>query len=214
MKHPRLYFLLILAALAVFAAAQKIEVINSTTGVKKAVTMSGNATINTAGAVDVAGVSLTTDVTGTLPIANGGTAVTEFPKVRATQVASPAQAIANNSFTKVNWGTESEDTGADFASGTFTAPRTGHVIVTGSICWTLFSAGAAQSIIEVYKNGSSHLRMTNIPIAISTQPCFVFASIVNVTANDTVEIYVYQNSGSSQNLEGAANTHLEIAYLP
>jgi hypothetical protein len=161
----------------------------------------------------ITNVSLTTGVTGTLPIANGGTGVTEFPKVRAQQTGS-AQSVSNNTFTKVNFGTENEDTGADFATGTFTAPRTGHILVTGAIAWQALPGAATQMIVEIYKNGATHLRCSNHPGASGGQPAFQYAAIVNVSASDTIEIYCYQNTGSSVNLEVNSNTHLEIAYMP
>jgi hypothetical protein len=148
-----------------------------------------------------------------LTIANGGTGVTEFPKVRAQQTGS-AQSVSNNTFTKVNFGTENEDSGADFATGTFTAPRTGHILVTGAIAWQALPGAATQMIVEIYKNGATHLRCSNHPGASGGQPAFQYAAIVNVSASDTIEIYCYQNTGSSVNLEVNSNTHVEIAYMP
>ena len=159
-------------------------------------------------------INLANGVTGTLPIANGGTGQTSFNKVRVQQVASPAQSIATATFTKVNFGTKNEDGGNNFASGTYTAPRTGHLMITGGISWQIFSGAAAQTIIEIYRNGSSALRISNQATASGAQPTYPSCAILSVTASDTIEIYVYQNSGSSQNLETGSACHLEIAYLP
>ncbi len=135
-------------------------------------------------------------------------------KVRVQQVASPAQSISTATFTKVAFGTENEDPGGLFATGTFTAPYAGHLLVAGSITWQAFGAAAAQVISEIYKNGAAVARMSNQGTGMGNQPSYNFARVIPVAASDTIEIYVYQNSGGSVSLETGLYTAAEFAYLP
>lgn len=153
-------------------------------------------------------------LTTPLAVSSGGTGVTTMPKVRVQQHASVGQSIANATFTKVNFAVENEDTHTAFSSGTFTAPRAGSLLVTGSVAWQALSAGAVQIITEVWKNGSLAGRAANRSASSGNQPCDPFAMVVSVAAGNSVEIYVYQNSGTSQTLEVGAHTHAEFTYLP
>jgi len=117
-----------------------------------------NAIPATAGAVAgsyLAGgaVTLTTQVTGILPVANGGTGLSAGgPAFSAYN--STTQSISSATFTKVTLDTEVFDTNSNFASSRFTPTVAGYYQVNGNVR----SGGTAKTVavVAIYKNGSSY----------------------------------------------------------
>lgn len=156
--------------------------------------------------------SATTPLTGTeqVPLVQAG--VTKKALASSLQsgpafsaYGSSTQSISNATFTKVTFDVEEFDTNANFASSRFTPTVAGYY----NLCGTISINGTTNSrVISIYKNGSefkrcvmmggySSLGSTNYP----------FSALVSANGStDYFEVYVYQDSGSSQNTNaGQAN---------
>jgi len=120
-----------------------------------------NAIPATAGAVAgsyLAGgaVTLTTQVTGILPVANGGTGLSAGGPAFSAYKGSN-QSISAGVYTKIEFGTEEYDTNNNFNSSTtyrFTPTVAGYYLLTSSI---LLSNANNRYTAYLYKNGSNYI---------------------------------------------------------
>ena len=170
-----------------------------TVSIPSGVTLSGAGTI-TASAANLAA-SGAGGVTGTLPIANGGTgAVTlaaaglsNTPMWRGTSNAN--QTIAASTDTKLNYLTEVIDTDSAYATSRFTVPSgaAGKYMVGANVIWVNASWGN-QQILKIYKNGSQFHAMYDMK-ELTDMGTQVF-TVLDLSVSDYIEIYVYQPDGS------------------
>ena len=109
------------------------------------------------------------------------------------------QAVASSTITKVTWETEAYDVGSNFASDKFTAPIAGKYFMSVYLTMQTTVAGAGVGLIW-YKNGSTfkygHHQSTEVNITFGLQTYTVF----DLAANDYIEIYAFQGSGSSREI--------------
>lgn len=114
--------------------------------------------------------------------------------------------IANDTFTLVTWDAEEFDTDNSFASNRFTPKAAGNYLLNAHLMWT---TGVDQSayLISIYKNGSLY-KATRHSFSGSTSstgnlPSNQITEIVKANGTtDYFEIYVWQGSGSTQELAG------------
>ena len=143
-------------------------------------------------------------VTGAVPVANGGTALTSgFVNGSATpaffgQKASTQGSIARATFTKVTGMTNNEiDSDTAFDGTTFTVPSGGagkYYIFAQCYCDYGTAAGSdgEYSIVRIYKNGSTTVGgLFEMPSAVITQMTASASAILDLDASDTIEMYVY-----------------------
>jgi len=121
---------------------------------------------------------------------------------------SSTQTTQSSTITKVTWDTENYDIGGNFASNKFTAPVAGKYFMNATV--TFYQMGAGSGIgLQWYKNGSvfrsGHHQSTEINITFAVTSCGVF----DLNANDYLEVYVFQGSGSAQNI-GVANSSYTV----
>lgn len=111
-------------------------------------------------------------------------------------------------YNKITFDTEEYDTGSNFASSTFTAPRAGKYLVTVA----MYANGTAGvDALAVYKNGSQHKRLNSKIVAAAE---IVNGSVVvSCAANDTLEIY-YLNQNARDILGASTITWLQVTELP
>lgn len=116
--------------------------------------------------------------------------------------------------TKVTFGTEVADVGGNFASSTFTAPRTGQYFVTVAIDYS--RAGAAGAVLQglFYVNGSPTLTPRMRPQAGTATGCF-FTVIMDLAATNTLEFYFTEVSagGNGDIIGTVALTYIQIREL-
>ena len=118
------------------------------------------------------------------------------------------QSVSNSSETKVTHNNTLIDTnsGWDSSNYRYTFPTTGKYLVTHSVRFE--STSAARVISWVRKNGSSSDNLNTIetnPNSSGVNPSAGGSFIYSFTAGDYIEHYVFQNAGSSKNIEVGAN---------
>ena len=109
------------------------------------------------------------------------------------------QALSSGSITKVTWQTEAYDIGNNFASDKFTAPIAGKYFMSVYLTFQTMGAGAGIGLIW-YKNGSvfrqAHHQSTEINISFGMHNATVF----DLAADDYIEVYAFQGSGSTKEI--------------
>ena len=153
-------------------------------------------------------VNLSNGVTSTLPIANGGTAVTVIPKFRA--YAGANQAISTGTATKVQLNTELFDTNSNFDSTTnyrFTPTVAGKYQINVGLTMQ-FDVGdiATDWAIYIYKNGVGYSQIEQRNVIASAITGLSISDIVDCNgSSDYIELYVYQAAGANRDVLGSSN---------
>ena len=149
-------------------------------------------------------------VTGTLPIANGGTGATTLAAAGLANTPaflaqkSSTQAVDSDSTTKVTFTEEIFDSNGtyDTSNSRFTPGVAGKYCISSQIGFENMS-DAKYCANYLYVNGStlnSRSMGLNVNGADTTQDLFFnFTYIVNASATDYYEIYTRQNNGNSRN---------------
>lgn len=150
-------------------------------------------------------VGLTTHVSGTLPIANGGTGVTAFSYVAA--YAAGSQTISATSSAVVLFGTEVFDTGSTFNAGTgvWTPAIVGYVHIDATVLGKFSGSGTERIKLSVRKNGTvlytKVFDWVNHAIDISCSISGLFYSAANT---DTFDIHLENLNSQSFTLTNTA----------
>jgi hypothetical protein len=116
---------------------------------------------------------------------------------------SGAQSIATGTFTALTFDSERFDTNSFHSTVTNTSRITiptgkdGKYLITSSIEMDTNTTG--RRLVRLYKNGSAEIEMSRIP-ASSINPLAVGTVILSLSAADYIEVFVLQDSGSSQNI--------------
>ena len=118
------------------------------------------------------------------------------------------QSVSNSSETKVTHNNTLFDTnsGWDSSNYKYTFPTTGKYLVTHGVRFE--STSAARVISWVRKNGSSSDNLNTMetnPNNSGVNPSAGGSFIYSFTAGDYIEHYVFQNAGSSKNIEVGSN---------
>ena len=140
---------------------------------------------------------------------------TNYPMFRAFLSAN--QSISNNSATKVQLDGSDIDTNNAFDTSTnyrFTVPS-GYagkyaVFIVGQFD-NLGSAKVSQ--FRIHLNGSNYNSMLWPKYSDNNNEAFTEGSILDLSAGDYLEYYVYQNSGSSKNLRGGSTALAAESYM-
>ena len=101
-----------------------------------------------------------------------------------------------------------------FASGsTATVPTSGVYLVTSEMGFDSTTTGFNE--MYIYKNGSTIYGRTRIPISSGSITYLTTSAQMRLIANDTIEIYVNQNSGGSLHIGslGGSTARVEISKL-
>jgi len=112
------------------------------------------------------------------------------------------QSISNNSATKVTFDSEDFDTGSNFASDKYTAPSDGKYFFYTKILSDCTSGETVK--IFFYKNGSQFVEHRNTTHG-ANRRTFSMSAILDLSATDYVEVYKFQDGGSSRDIDGDSN---------
>ena len=155
-------------------------------------------------------VNLASNVTGTLPIANGGTAITSgfvnggvnTPAFEATL--SSGVSIANSTTTKITFDTETFDSDNAFASNKFTVPsgKAGKYFFYAQYAMPDLAGDNKQMQIQLKKNDSTV--KTGSERTYYDQTVEV-SCVLDLSEGDYIDVYARQNSGSSITISSGAN---------
>lgn len=129
-----------------------------------------------------------------------------YPKARAKR--STTQTIGNDSWTKVQFNTESFDLGGNYNNATnyrFTAPVTGHYQVNSLIMWANISG--EDHYVRVHKNGTGIIT-NSIHGITGNKHSQTIGDVVPLDAGEYIEIFVYQNSGGNESI--TADSYLSV----
>jgi len=173
----------------------------------------------TSGSISLESPAVSGTTTLTLP-ATSGTVITTGSTFAGTGPAfsayqSTLQAVANATFTKVQFQTEEFDTNSNFDPTTnyrFTPTVAGYYQVNASVQNSGSIAG--QSTVLIYKNGSAFKNGTSSPQNTAYLGVIVSALVYFNGSSDYVEIYFWQNSGGSVNTAtGAPYTYFQASMV-
>ena len=158
-------------------------------------------------------INLATQVTGLLPLANGGTGATSVPagevNTPAFRVRSSTGQTIGSGWTKIQFDTADRDTNSafDLANERFTVP-TGEA----GLYWFSWSienngkiAGNAMYDVALYKN---NVNQTDMRTRVNPSTSGTFdvynngGGAIELAVGDYVELFYYQNTGSDVTLEG------------
>lgn len=115
-------------------------------------------------------------------------------------------AAANTSsgtFAKVSFDTENYDSNSNFASGTYTAPVAGFYQFNAAI---QFSTSSSSFVVSLYKNGSEISRGSRGKASADLFGGTV-SDILQLSASDTVEVYVFCSSTLALDIIATTNNY-------
>jgi hypothetical protein len=165
-----------------------------------------------------AGLVMTSDLSGNLQFQNNGVNLPMGGVAPAfSAYANASQTINNVSATKIQFNTKEFDTNNNFDNVTnyrFTPTVAGYYQVTSQVNYV---AGLiSNAIIWIYKNGSAFKRGNRSYSGGTTFAGINISSLVYMNGStDYIEIYTYQDSGSSLGTEvvGANNNYFQACLV-
>ena len=123
-----------------------------------------------------------------------------------------AQVINNATSSQINLDTEDWDTDNAFASNTFTCPsdKAGKYIVVGAVRADPSWASTDQFNVMIFRNGASNTGgMSSFSIRAGIGNSAVTVQIIDLSAGDTLKLYMYHNEGGSEGLQpGQESTYM------
>jgi hypothetical protein len=127
---------------------------------------------------------------------------------------SANQSISDSTWTKVTYDTEEYDTNSNFASSRFTPTVAGYYQVNARVVFNGFALN--QTILAIRTNGTESKRLMQIPNSVSSSVCPMGSALIYLNGStDYIEIYIFQNSGSSQSILGtySAETYFQAVMV-
>ena len=112
--------------------------------------------------------------------------------------ASGSTTLTDGTYVKVLFASENYDYNNNFASSTYTAPVAGVYNFSSTVTQATVSATPAIIFLTLYVNGSAAARGVAFTPSTVGVPCVTYAGDVLLAANDTVEIYCYQDSAGNE----------------
>ena len=142
-------------------------------------------------------------------IANSGTATGFGDNTPAFAVQkTTSQSISNSTETKVQHNSTKFDTnsGWDSSNYRYTIPTTGKYLVTHGVRFQSTSAPRVISWVRKNASGNDNINTVEInPNSSGVSPGLSGSFIFDFTAGDYIEHYVFQNAGSSKDIETGGN---------
>lgn len=111
---------------------------------------------------------------------------------------SSGTTIADGANTKILFQTEDYDYNNNFASSTYTAPVAGVYHFNGRVGFATTIASGVLAYLVLYVNGAETIYGNALSTAYTTASAFVISGDIKLNANDTVELWMYQDSGGTE----------------
>ncbi len=160
-------------------------------------------------------VNLTNGVTGTLPVANGGTGVSAIPACSAYD-SGGTTLTAGAVTTKINLATEVFDTNSNFASSRFTPTVAGKYLIVAQLALSSVNVTTTnQYFVEIYKNGTLY-SIGSEAAALSQFVCNTGTNIIDMNGStDYIEMYGYNGNAATTvaTLTGQAYTFFSAVWV-
>jgi hypothetical protein len=172
--------------------------------------------LNTAsgGSITLQEADTASNLTLTVPAQAGTVAIKETPAFSAYLTLS--QSVANNTVTKITINTEEFDTNSNYDTSNyrFTPTVAGYYQVNGLVTFTTLSSGY-YGIVRLFKNGSEVKYGVNTPSATNAYTRSNISVLVYLNGStDYIELYCYQNSGSSNPLAtGSVDSYFQASMV-
>ena len=152
----------------------------------------------------------TITLTGSTVTMPSGATLTNFPdNTPAFAVEkTTSQGVANSTETKVQHNSTRFDTnsGWDGSNYRYTIPTTGKYLVTHGVRFQSTSAARVISWVRKNASGNDNLNTVEInPNSSGVSPGLSGSFIFDFTAGDYIEHYVFQNAGSTKDIETGGN---------
>lgn len=155
---------------------------------------------------NISSANLATDAVVTAKIADSNVTTTKIADAAVTPAkwtnpycfrarASVATTLTDGAPTRVTFGTEIYDYNNNFSSPTYTAPVAG-VYTFSSVVGITNAATMVDCYLTLYVNGAASTRGGRYTMSADSAP--IITCDVLLAANDTVEIYAYQNSAGNE----------------
>jgi hypothetical protein len=120
--------------------------------------------------------------------------------------AGSSTTLTNNADTKVLFDTEEFDTNSNFASSRFTPTVAGYYQINAAV--RIQSVASGNTLYAtLYKNGAAYKLGNLIIISTTYDPILLVTSVVYMNGStDYVEIYAFQNFGSTRTTQATSGT--------
>ena len=151
---------------------------------------------NSGGYIDLnSGGNGSTANTLTIP-ASAGTLMSSGNMPAFGAYASGSTSVSNTTYTKINFATERYDTNSNYASSRFTPTVAGYYLFSTNIRWGIFTATAAT--VALRKNADAYVAIGGGGVSSNYVWPSTSAIVYMNGSTDYMEVWAYQNSGSSQ----------------
>ena len=150
----------------------------------------------------------------TLPVASGGTGLTSgfangLSKAVFNLYSGSNQSIPNTTATKIEWSAARIDTasGADFTNNRWTVPSgyDGNYYLAGSVFGDFTDTSGERADPSIRINGTAKIETRLRTGANGGSSTYAISGIWNLNAGDYVELFLYQDSGASQDTDSNEN---------
>jgi hypothetical protein len=152
---------------------------------------------DTSGAITLSAPAVSGTNTATLPAATGTVMVSGNQPAFSAYI-DTSTSVPTATYTKILYGTENFDTNNNFASSRFTPTVAGYYQITGNLRFGSITASIV--IASIYKNGSLYY-LSGCGVVSGYSSPTVSSVIYLNGSTDYVEIYAYQNSGTTQSAD-------------
>jgi hypothetical protein len=150
-------------------------------------------------------------VTGLLPVAKGGTGVTEWDGARVYN--SAVESIPTATLTALTFNSERYDNGGLHSTTTntsrLTAQKAGKYLITGHLYWAYNATGLRRAYIRL--NGATFIAAVELTPGAAGENDMSVVTVYHLAAADYVELVVVQNSGGNLNVAATGNYSPEFA---
>lgn len=136
-------------------------------------------------------------------------------KFSGASLSKSTQSINNTTVTVITWDTEEYDTDNYHSTSTntsrITVPFTGYYNITVTFGWTTYVSASARTLLSPKVNGVAKAEFFDLNISSGAEPSFTVTKDFYFTANDYIELEIYQDTGTARSISG--DSRFQIKFL-